>query len=390
MRFSMINFDRSLLYYKIYHQQYLLTILLKDDINMKKINLFLIVTGLLIGALSCTEDDEPNNGTHSHVNENNTTNLILKSDVSYVGALYAQISVIVNFDYIASFRSIGVEFSTQPTLQDNQNVIATERLTNRTVSVRTAVLFPETKYYYRAFVTTSDSTYYGELKSFTTKKTTEMTEHDMYVDLGLPSGTLWATMNVGANSPEEYGDYFAWGETTPKDNYNWNTYKWSQGCYVITKYNISLSYSHGSPDSKGELELSDDAAYVNWGPSWRMPTVFQMQELIDNCKRQLMMINNVYGCLYISKINGASLFLPASLYRYDNNSDIYDGNTWGYYWSRTLKHDSPQYAYYLEFYRNFSHIEIYMDSYTTSGDFGSGSDPWSRCSGKTVRAVRIS
>ena len=92
-----------------------------------------------------------------------------------------------------------------------------------------------------------------------------------WVDLGLPSGTLWATCNVGANAPEEYGDHFAWGETSPKDVYNWSTYQWCNGSmFTLTKYNTESSL--GMVDNKTELDPEDDAAYVNWGPSWRTPT----------------------------------------------------------------------------------------------------------------------
>ncbi|MCQ2319676.1 MAG: hypothetical protein MJZ90_12290 [Bacteroidales bacterium] len=101
-----------------------------------------------------------------------------------------------------------------------------------------------------------------------------------YVDLGLPSGLLWATCNVGADSPEDYGDYFAWGETETKSDYDWDTYKWCNGSYnTLTKYNTKSSY--GTVDNKTTLELSDDAARANWGGSWRMPTEAEFQELIN-------------------------------------------------------------------------------------------------------------
>ena len=110
-----------------------------------------------------------------------------------------------------------------------------------------------------------------------------------YVDLGLPSGTLWATCNVGATKPEEYGDYFAWGETVPKDEYSWKTYKWEEyvvnndGTYkvVIKKYNNNNMY--GNTDNKSELDLDDDAAYANWGNNWRMPSIEQIRELRNYC-----------------------------------------------------------------------------------------------------------
>lgn len=99
-----------------------------------------------------------------------------------------------------------------------------------------------------------------------------------YVDLGLPSGTLWATTNVGAIAPEEYGNYFAWGETESKDTYNWSTYKWCNGTYnSITKYCTNSRL--GVSDRKTILDPEDDAAHVNWGGYWRMPTKEEQDEL---------------------------------------------------------------------------------------------------------------
>lgn len=173
-------------------------------------------------------------------------------------------------------------------------------------------------------------------------------EHE-YVDLGLPSGTLWATTNIGANSPEEYGDYFAWGETTPKDIYNWSTYKWCNGSEnTLTKYCTNSSYgNNGFVDNKTELDPEDDAATVNWGDMWCMPSREQIKELIDNCTRQWTQMNGVNGRLFTSNINGASLFLPASGSRWYGD---YDGvSSLGYYWSRTLETGNPSYAISLRF-----------------------------------------
>ncbi len=200
-------------------------------------------------------------------------------------------------------------------------------------------------------------------------------EHE-YVDLGLPSGTLWATMNVGANSPEEYGDYFAWGETTPKDVYDWSTYKWCMGSNTtMTKYCTKSNYGYnGFTDGKTELDPEDDAAYVNWGPEWRMPSLEQIQELLDNCTTQWTTRNGVNGRLFTSNINGASLFLPAAGYQRDG--DLYYGGTDGDYWSRTLFFSSPVRAYYLYFYSGF-----YSDTV--------GWYHYYRCNGSSVRAVRV-
>ena len=109
-----------------------------------------------------------------------------------------------------------------------------------------------------------------------------VTVHE-YVDLGLPSGLKWATCNVGADSPEKYGDYFAWGETKAKSCYDWSTYKWCNGSNsTLTKYNTNSEYGT-DPDNKTVLEPEDDAAYVNLGGGWRMPTQGDWQELKDKC-----------------------------------------------------------------------------------------------------------
>ena len=106
-----------------------------------------------------------------------------------------------------------------------------------------------------------------------------------YVDLGLPSGLLWATCNVGADRPWDYGDFFAWGETSPKSEYSWATYKHARGeSKSLTKYCYSSSYGYnGFTDYRYTLELSDDAAYINMGSGWRMPTADEFYELATNC-----------------------------------------------------------------------------------------------------------
>lgn len=104
-----------------------------------------------------------------------------------------------------------------------------------------------------------------------------------WVDLGLPTGTKWATCNIGATEPEEFGNYYAWGEVTPKEVYDWDTYKY--GRYnQFTKYNTDSRYGrNGFADGKTVLELEDDAAHFNWGGKWRMPTSVQLEELIEEC-----------------------------------------------------------------------------------------------------------
>ena len=105
-----------------------------------------------------------------------------------------------------------------------------------------------------------------------------------WVDLGLPSGTKWATCNIGATKPEEFGNYYAWGEVTPKDVYNWSTYKYGSDYNRLTRYNTDSHYGkNGFADGKTVLELEDDAAHSNWGGKWRMPTQAQQDELCEQC-----------------------------------------------------------------------------------------------------------
>ena len=170
-----------------------------------------------------------------------------------------------------------------------------------------------------------------------------------WVDLGLPSGTLWATCNVGANAPEEYGDYFAWGETQPKDYYDWNTYKYCNGDYnQLTKYCNNSSYGYnGFTDNLTILQPMDDAATANWGSNWCMPTREQWQELIENTTDMWTTMNGVYGRLF-SASNGCSLFLPASGYR--DESGLYDAGDWGGFVSSSLYTREPDGAWSIGFY----------------------------------------
>ena len=205
-----------------------------------------------------------------------------------------------------------------------------------------------TTYYDRAYAVNAKGAAYGEEISFTTTqlKDGEGIENGyLYVDLGL--SVKWATCNVGAESPEDYGDYFAWGETTTKTTYDKTTYKHRNGSsYTFTKYNTNSSY--GTVDNKTTLELNDDAARANWGGSWRMPTDDEMTELRTNCTWTWTTENGVNGYKVTSKINGNSIFLPAAGYR--NESSFYDAGSLGMYWSSSLDTDSPGRAWSVYFY----------------------------------------
>lgn len=148
-----------------------------------------------------------------------------------------------------------------------------------------------------------------------------------YVDLGLPSGTMWATCNIGANSPEEYGDYFAWGETAPKESYNWSTYfDTEDDGNTFKKYYISSGLT--------ELQPEDDAATANWGSGWQIPSLEQFIELKNYTTSEWTTVNGIKGRKITSEENGNSIFLPAAgIY---NGKALWNAGTYGEYWLRTL------------------------------------------------------
>ena len=163
------------------------------------------------------------------------------------------------------------------------------------------------------------------------------------VDLGL--SVKWATFNVGATKPEEYGGYYAWGETEEKENYSWSTYKWYNGSYgTLTKYCTNSTY--GTVDNKTILDPEDDVAHVKWGGNWRMPTTEEQQELIYNCSWEWTTLNGVSG-YKVTGPNGNSIFLPAAGYR--SGADAYGRGYSGNYWSGSLSSDGSSDAYGLGF-----------------------------------------
>ena len=171
-----------------------------------------------------------------------------------------------------------------------------------------------------------------------------------YVDLGL--SVRWATCNLGASSPEEFGDFFAWGETSTKDYYDIDNYKWCGGSAgTLTKYCMSKTY--GKVDNKSQLELSDDVANVTFGDRWRMPTDYEFKELKENCTANWTCRDGVFGYELVSKRNGKSIFLPAAGYYY---YDEIDSDNFGYYWTCTLDADNSDRAMQFAFNKNGNKI----------------------------------
>ncbi len=217
------------------------------------------------------------------------------------------------------------------------------------------------------------SCYFIESKNITAGTLYIVNGHG-YVDLGLSSGTLWATCNMGASKPEDYGDYFAWGETTSynsgKKDFGWNTYKWCKGSYTtMTKYCTSSSY--GTVDNKTELDLADDVARANWGGSWRMPSSAQIDELIRECKTRWN--DDKAGLYFYSRRGYRRMFLPAA--GYFSGSTLYEAGETADYWSSSLsKGDQFENGTRYGSELTFSINDIYRDGHI-------------RCIGQSVRPV---
>ena len=168
-----------------------------------------------------------------------------------------------------------------------------------------------------------------------------------YVDLGLPSGTLWAKCNVGAKTETEYGDYFAWGETKPKNEYSWENYKFGDE-NNLTKYN--------DEDKLTELELKDDAANVNMGSAWCIPTKEQFKELLDNTTNEWVTnYNNTgkNGRLLTSKRNNNTIFFPAAGYDY-----VQTINKSGRYWTKNLAGNNAESVYGVNLFFDKTYLTL--------------------------------
>ena len=226
-------------------------------------------------------------------------------------------------------------------------------------SVTLEGLTPGTTYYVRAYMVTDYGLAYGNQQSFTT-------EHE-FVDLGLPSGTLWAMCNVGANAPEDYGSYFSWAETQPKSNYKWSSYIYCcNGTNTsLTKYCYDANYGcDGFTDDLTILQAGDDAATANWGDGARIPTNDEWQELIDNTTYTWINLNNIYGCLFTAS-NGNSIFLPAAGYLWGNNMPGGVGLA-ARYWTSSLDPDLSDYASGTELCSNVYSVYYYSRAYGLS------------------------
>ena len=260
---------------------------------------------------------------------------------------------------MASDFECGIEYSTDASFPEDKTtrLKSDEKYSELPYSVTVANVTSGQKYYYRAYYISQLIISYGEVKDFTFSWIIPEA-----VDLGL--SVKWASWNVGANCPWEYGDYYAWGETAGrKSTYSITSYKWCNGSLnTLTKYNESSYY--GTVDHKYVLEDDDDVAHVKWGGNWRMPTWTEQDELRNNCTWEWYYsgnteFNGVAGYKVTGKKSGYTerfIFLPAAGYR--NDTDLNDVGYLGTYWSSSFIASSP-----------YSGRGLYFNSadYSTSG-----------------------
>ena len=278
------------------------------------------------------------------------------TDISAVGATLG--GIVSN-----SYKSLtcGIIYGTSSALSSTSGTMMSTTSSGE-FSIEVTGLSPNTTYYYCSYVVVGDKYKYGDVRSFTTEAIS-ITAGDA-IDLGL--SVKWASCNVGADSPEEYGDYYAWGETEEKNNYDWSTYKWGSDDY-LTKYCFDPLY--GVFDNKNYLEPEDDVAHVKRGDGWRMPTAKESFELAEKCVWLWISVNGVNGYL-VTGPNGNSIFLPAAGCRY--GTELQSDGTYGYYWTSSLDDQRPDHAWY---HYGADYPEYHWDHYI------------SRVYGLTVRPV---
>lgn len=268
--------------------------------------------------ISCGGDDEDATGGIVAGSDGVVTTGVAR-DVTYSTAT---ITGTIDASFLKDATStcrFGISYGKDIDADDSK--ISTDEITGTTFTLPIEYLAFGTVYYYKAYVYSNGNYIYGSTHKFTTSKLT-LTSGDA-IDLGLPSGTKWASHNVGASDPEEFGDYFAWGETSTKSSYDSNNYN-------IEMLQTALQ-SRGIIDSNNNLTATYDAATVNWGDAWRMPTASEADELLSTCNLFLTEYHGVRGYVAIGKNNNSIFFPAAGAYIGKYLSSNY-GPCYNYYW----------------------------------------------------------
>ncbi len=337
---------------------------------MKRIYLFFFLF-LHLFLLSCDDEKQI-----IHNSDNNWT-LTNKGDTISIDSLFiyqiGRIDAIIGMKILFpdSIEEIeyGIELSVDSTFEEGITTIVRYRESiseNDLVFVSLENLRPNEDYYYRTYYSYQNTRVTGNVFSFKT-----LPLECSYVDLGL--SVYWASCNIGANTPEEYGNYYAWGEIDTKDNYSWSTYKWKRNNdNLLSKYCTDGVY--GLFDNRADLEYEDDIARSIYGDNWQLPSEADWLELENNCYWEWTTINGIDGWLITSMIEGykdKSIFLPASGIIKGKKLESAGFST--HYWTSALKESYPRTA-----------TTMSLDS------LGHGTMALERCYGLPVRPVSIS
>lgn len=339
---------------------------------MKKCLFALAALSLLF---ACTPENNNNGGG----GQNNQDELTVTGEALEITDYSATLTGYANLPFELGDAEIGIMYDKVKSFEAAKKVVATGLDGNNKFTVTATGLEPSTTYYFKSYVQNGMAVKYGAVKSFTTK---ESTMPGGAVDLGIvmtrTDGTTyklyWAKSNLSdkglCTNPEDYGDYYAWGETEPKESYSWSTYKFSTSSSgPFSKYNTIGSYD--SIDNKTVLEPEDDVAHVKLGGKWRMPTDAEWTELMTKCTCTWVMNYNGSGIngRLVKATNGNSIFLPAAGLRNDTGLDA--AGSIGDYWSSSLSTDYPFNAW-LVF---FSSDGLYRSTCTNYRYFGQSVRP---------------
>ena len=310
-----------------------------------------------LAALSLIFACTPENNNNGGGGQNNQDELTVTGEALEITDDSATLTGYANLPFELGDAEVGIMYDKNQSFGDAKKAVATGLDGNNKFTVTATGLEPSTTYYFKSYVQNGMAVKYGAVKSFTTK---ESTIPAGAVDLGIvmtrTDGTTyklyWAKSNLSdkglCTNPEDYGDYYAWGETAPKENYSWSTYKFGTGSLSpFSKYNTISSF--GSIDNKTVLEPEDDVAHVKLGGKWRMPTDAEWTELRTKCTWTWTPNYNGTGVngRIVTATNGNSIFLPAAGYRVGTNLNRV--GSYGYYWSSSLNTDYPDGAWGILF-----------------------------------------
>lgn len=347
----------------------------------------LIAFAALSLLFACTPDNNNGNGNGNGNNGNNNNNGGDQQELQDEPPITGEVTEVTdysvtlfNYAYLplsAATAEVGVVYGKLSSFEDGKKAVS-QLQSDYTFTVTITDLEPSTYYYYKAYVKKGTEMEYGVVRSFTTK---EYQCPEGAVDLGIiitpkdgtPYKLYWAQANLCESgicaNPEDYGDFYAWGEITPKSNYDWSTYKFgSPDPGPISKYNtLDIPVE---VDNLTVLEPEDDAAHDKLDGKWRMPTFEEWTTLTEECTwvwTEDYSGTGVKGSLVIGP-NGKDIFLPAAGFM-DGTEHLSEG-IYGLYWSSTLEKDHPEMALYLSI-----------------DEFGASRYPRERCTGFSVRPV---